>query len=71
MLFNPLMATYMLTVMQEKGIARDRYQGAILAHGRRRSGRQNEIGRRLLQQDLEVGVDDQRVRVGLLSGRRD
>ena len=61
---------HLLDLVWAKRIARDWYQGAILAHGGRRSGRQYEIGGRLVQQDLEVGVDDQRVRVRLLAGRR-
>jgi len=37
----------------------DRHEGAVLAHGRRGACREDQVGRALLEQDLEVGVDDQ------------
>ena len=64
-------ARHLFDLLRAKRLARDRLKRPILPHGRGRSRRQNEVGRRLLEQDLEVGVDDECVGVGVLAGRRD
>ena len=50
---------HLLDLLRTQRIGRDRHQGAVFAHVGRGACRQDQVGRRLLQQDLQVSIDDQ------------
>ena len=57
-------------LLRAKGILCNRNEYAVLAHGGRRACREDQVGGRLVEQGLEVGVDDQGMWVGRLALRR-
>ena len=61
---------HLLDLVRAKRVPGDGRQGAVLPHGRGGAGGEDQVGRRLLQQDLEVGVDDQGVLIAQLARRR-
>ena len=61
------LASHLLDLVGTKRIGRDRHQAAVLAHGGRGPRRQDQVGRHLFEQDLQVGVDDQGMRLSTLA----